>query len=230
MTSKELSNWVRVALLCAGFEEFSFTGPIQRRGFSFIDLPINSSGFRGLGPEFGKSMGEEVVVMPVGFGNIAGEEQESAIAEANLYKEALAKMGLKSEVFVRGRGQRDISSFGAYVSVPLAQEYSSVSGPRKVQVEFRVTMYGQPVAHALRHEVTSELTIERPPENEVPYRGWVATGTAPRNCRGSERPIVGRGLNIGAAVISWLFSLDQSMDYIPAYKQAEERAGARSKG
>ncbi len=198
MGKETVFDWIVLALKFAGVRPHIPDVDSYYPGFSIAYFSGGKSAEGLLGPGF--KVSANGLYEP----NALGEERER-------YVEALKAFGLTAKLC------RIDGFVGAYV--PLEQQEASIGESMKVQVEFRVTMYGQPVAHALRHDVLAELTIVSGHDS----LGWKATGKAPRNCRGSERFFVGRGLNIAASVIDWLSNLDRSMDYVSAHKVLEEK-------
>ncbi len=208
---------IRVVLRCAGCQPCSLSP--SRRGFEILEEPESSHIVRYVEEKFQKPMGQAIVVMPVGFGNIAGEEQESAIREGERYKKALADNGLEAEVLVQSKGNKDITSFGVYVYIPLfgrAQHY--LPGPPKAQVQFRITMYGQPQGadNSVRHDVMTELAMR--PDGKW---GWRIEEPAPAYLNGSDVVIRGKGETQSVAITDWLRSLVSHLDYVPEYKKRE---------
>ncbi len=214
MVSDSWYDRIRVVLRCAGCEPYSH----WHRGFRILNEDReNDAVIKYVESKFQKPEGQGIVIMPLGFGNIEGEEQESTIREGERYRQALKDNGLESEVLVNNRGPEDITSFAVYVYIPLfgrVQHY--LPGPSKAQVHFRVTMYGQRVENPIRHDVMVELTLK----SDSPW-GWRIDEPAPAHCNGGDIPIRGKGQTQSIAITDWLRSLISHLDYVPAYKKGQ---------
>ncbi len=117
----ELIGYITDALKRAGCKPHI---SMEQRGYEIFDPrdPTNLPFFQGCYKRYQKEPGSGIVIEPIGFGNIAGEEQQSAIQTALSYKSALADDGIESELKTHGVGPEDITSFAVRIWVPLKQE------------------------------------------------------------------------------------------------------------